>query len=279
MAEETNIGQATQPRIQLSALELAQRLGRDAIGAAATTTLSLAAKRDEFDLVTSVDRAIERHLREQIEATFPDQSILGEEEGGLEAGPSGWTWILDPIDGTFNFATGLGPSGCSIALAHGTEVEVGVIADFSAGVVYSARRGGGGVLADGAPVETRGRPGIAASRFFLEFGAERLDRELVDVLAAFTEAIPVVPRLLGSAVAALVATALAGGVFAGVGLRIWDVAAGVLLAAESGQSVRWWPGSDDAVHVLVGEPERVELLAPVMGDAVEVWQSRGASRD
>jgi myo-inositol-1(or 4)-monophosphatase len=258
--------------VEEAALELVLRLGRDAIAIARGEAAAVTTKRDVFDIVTSVDGAIEEHLRAEIRRQFFDHAILGE-EGGLDIGSTEWRWVLDPIDGTFNFATRFGASACSIALMQDGHTAVAGIADFSGGIVYSARRGHG-VFREGSPFHELERIEIGKSRLFLEFGTEQLDRDLSAVLGAFADALPSVPRLIGSAAVALLAVALHDGVFAGVGVRMWDVAAGVLLAEECGCVSQWLPGSNGDVHVLVGSQERVQAYESVMLEASELWHAR-----
>src|SRR5687768_2106932 len=76
--------------------------------------------------VTIADREAEAYLRNQINERFPDDGILGEEEGEFE-GRSGRRWILDPIDGTFAFVHGVPLYGVLIALEIEREMSVGVV--------------------------------------------------------------------------------------------------------------------------------------------------------
>src|SRR5215216_7276873 len=76
--------------------------------------------------VTIADREAEAYLRKQISKRFPDDGILGEEDGEVE-GRSGRRWILDPIDGTFAFVHGVPFYGVLIALEIDREMSVGVI--------------------------------------------------------------------------------------------------------------------------------------------------------
>lgn len=76
--------------------------------------------------VTNADREAESYLRQQITETFPDDGILGEEEGEIE-GRSGRRWIVDPIDGTFAFVHGVPFYGVLIALEIENEMSLGVI--------------------------------------------------------------------------------------------------------------------------------------------------------
>ena len=78
-----------------------------------------------FDPVTHADRAVEAKLREAIKANYPEHGICGEEYG-LEAG-NGLTWVIDPIDGTRAFMSGMLHWGCLLGLFNGEEVVVGVM--------------------------------------------------------------------------------------------------------------------------------------------------------
>ena len=92
--------------------------------------------------VTIADREAEAYLRKQISERFPDDGILGEEEGELE-GRSGRRWILDPIDGTFAFVHGVPFYGVLIALEIEHEMSVGVINMPALGEIVSAAEGCG----------------------------------------------------------------------------------------------------------------------------------------
>lgn len=79
-----------------------------------------------FDPVTAADKASERAMRALIEAHRPEDGILGEEEGPKE-GTSGWTWVLDPIDGTRGFVSGTPTWGVLIALCDASGPKLGII--------------------------------------------------------------------------------------------------------------------------------------------------------
>jgi histidinol-phosphatase len=95
--------------------------------------------------VTIADREAESYLRRQIAEAFPDDGILGEEEGELE-GRSGRRWILDPIDGTFAFVHGVPLYGVLIALEIENEISVGVVNIPALGELVSAATGCGCLL-------------------------------------------------------------------------------------------------------------------------------------
>jgi len=92
--------------------------------------------------VTIADREAESYLRRQITETFPEDGILGEEEGELE-GRSGRRWILDPIDGTFAFVHGVPFYGVLIALEIENEMSVGVVNIPALDEIVSAANGCG----------------------------------------------------------------------------------------------------------------------------------------
>lgn len=261
--------------IQQAAFEAVGAWGREALALALDQRWRARShgetKGTVFDVVTPTDRAIERHLVAAIAARFPDHAILGEEQGRV-GDSDRWLWTIDPIDGTFNFLTGLPGAACAIALLRDETVVVGAVADLASGAVYRAQAGGG-IVSDlpGWSFDPLARVGVGRARLFLEYGAELLDEEMLLALGHLAAVRPVVPRLVGSAAVALLATALRGGCFVGIGLRLWDVAAGVLLAREAGLAARWWHGDLPVTHVLVGEEVDVAALEPVVADLVARW--------
>lgn len=96
------------------------------------------------DLVTVVDKAVERQIRTIVHSHFPDHGFVGEEEGG------GWgreyTWVLDPVDGTTNFAHTFPAYVCSLACYKGTDPLVAAVFDPTRNELFTARRGGGAYL-------------------------------------------------------------------------------------------------------------------------------------
>lgn len=222
-------------------------------------------KGDPFDLVTPADGLIERHIRAEAAARFPDHAFLGEEDGGAVA-TAGWQWIVDPIDGTLNFSTGLAGACCSIACRRDGELVAGAIADYTTGRVYRARAGTGTILAEGRDGEAAIEPTTSpagAARVFLEFGWEDLDPVMLGTIEELSRGRLRVIRMVGGAAYALLNVALYGGCMLGIGLRIWDVAAGVVLAREAGRAVRMWEAGA-LVHLVVGSPDDLVELVPIV---------------
>jgi myo-inositol-1(or 4)-monophosphatase len=201
----------------------------------------------DIDLVTEADLASEKLIIERINSHYPRHAILAEESGASEdelaSGKSDWKWIIDPLDGTTNYAHGY-PCFCvSIALEHAGAIEVAVIYDPMRDEMFAAERGQGATLNDrrirvstvddlnsamlctGFPYNVRERPNFVShfANFTMEAQAVRRD---------------------GSA--AIDLAYIACGRFDGFwedGLKPWDVAAGVLLIEEAGGRVSDFTGS------------------------------------
>ncbi len=102
------------------------------------------------DLVSDVDMASEQLIVDGITAAWPDDALRAE-EGDDRAGTSGWTWAIDPLDGTRNYISRTGPWSVCIALYHGEQARVAVVHDPVARETFSAVDGGGALL-NGKPI-------------------------------------------------------------------------------------------------------------------------------
>jgi myo-inositol-1(or 4)-monophosphatase len=109
------------------------------------TELSVESKLNAQDMVTRADREVEALIRARVIKRFPDDGFLGEELGSAP-GSSGFTWAIDPIDGTTPFLFGLSDWCVSIALRAGGQTIAGAIAAPTRGELFAARRGGGARL-------------------------------------------------------------------------------------------------------------------------------------
>jgi myo-inositol-1(or 4)-monophosphatase len=97
------------------------------------------------DFVSEADRKVEVLIRETITALFPDDGILGEEDG-YAPGTSGYTWVVDPIDGTAAFLDQLPGWVVSVAILKEDVIEIGVVHDPCGEETFTARRGKGAFL-------------------------------------------------------------------------------------------------------------------------------------
>lgn len=200
------------------------------------TNFKVSSKEGVNNLVTEVDQASERLIRERIEKAFPDHQILGEEYGG-EIDKQGYLWIVDPIDGTVNYAQGIPICGVSIGLMKDGEMLMGAVYNPMMNELFFAEKGKGAYLNEERIQVSEGRE---FERSCLVTGFPYRHPEHVDITAIFThiakKGIPI--RRLGSA--ALDLCWLACGRFDAFwefSLNPWDVAAGYLIVQEAGGKV------------------------------------------
>lgn len=208
-------------------------------------------KKGPVDLVTAADRAVERRFAALIAERFPDHGILGEEAGAVSA-TARCRWIIDPIDGTTNFAHGLALFCVSIALEVDGVVQVGVVYDPMAKELFTAERGEGARL-NGAPLHVSSTALLADGVLCTGFPYKSQDGRArqVQLFGAFLRTSRAVRRL-GSA--ALDLSYVAAGRFDGFweeDLHAWDIAAGMLIASEAGARVTSFTG--DPVSLDVGQ--------------------------
>ncbi|MBR2131137.1 MAG: inositol monophosphatase [Oscillospiraceae bacterium] len=109
------------------------------------------------DLVTAYDLAVEKFLHEKLTALMPEAHFLGEETGNDIDPNVGWTYIVDPIDGTTNFVRHLNQSAISVGLAKDGILEYGVVFDPFKNEMFSAQRGHGAFL-NSSPIHVSDRP-------------------------------------------------------------------------------------------------------------------------
>ncbi len=186
------------------------------------------------NLVTEMDARAEELIVRRLAAAFPEDGILAEERGA-EAGRSGRRWIIDPLDGTTNYAHALPIFSVSIALEADHQVQLGVVFHPNLDELYVAERGGGATVNDHRlSVSTT----ATLDESLLTTGFPYNIRETADTnlreYAAFALRSRGVRRI-GSAVLDL--SWLASGRFDGhweLSLGPWDVAAGGLLVEEAG---------------------------------------------
>jgi myo-inositol-1(or 4)-monophosphatase len=186
------------------------------------------------NLVTEMDARAEALILEQMAAAFPDDGVLAE-EGGARAGRSGRRWIVDPLDGTTNYAHGLPIFGVSIALETAGRIVLGVVYDPNHDELFVAERGAGAWLGD---VRLAVSATTVLDESLLATGSPYGIREIPDnnlaEYAAFSLRARGVRRM-GSAVLylAYVAAGRLDGYWELV-LGPWDLAAGSLLVEEAG---------------------------------------------
>jgi myo-inositol-1(or 4)-monophosphatase len=203
------------------------------------------------DVVTNADYASERLVIDAIKARFPDDAILAEESGehaGMlrdDGTNNGRTWVIDPLDGTVNYANGI-PFYCvSIGLVVDATPVVGVVLDPSRDDLYTATADGDAEL-DGAPIRASTKEALSdfvVSLAVIGRGGLSRERRIAPQIR--------IHRRMGSAALALayVANGRFDAFVQNGGLSPWDIAAAGLIAERSGAVVTdikggpWWKPS------------------------------------
>jgi myo-inositol-1(or 4)-monophosphatase len=213
------------------------------------------------DMVSEADRACEDLIVAELSRLFPEDGFLGEERGMRNPDASA-LWIIDPIDGTHNFLTGI-PFWCvSVGLAAAGELVLGVIYDPIADELYAARVKGGAFL-NGQPIKVSGETDLTRARICVGFSYRRPvathARAIERLLSAGCEYLR-----LGSGALALAYTA--AGRFDGYWeqhMNSWDGAAGLVLVREAGGWTNDFRGAEHLTagcEILASTPALVEVL-------------------
>jgi myo-inositol-1(or 4)-monophosphatase len=186
------------------------------------------------DLVTDADRAAETAVLERLTRSFPNAAILAE-EGGMRAGSSGERWIVDPLDGTTNFAHGYPLYCVSVGYECDGELIAGVIYAPAIDECFTARRGAGARL-NGVPIRVSNVERLHDAMVCTGFQPSDYGRN-GKWFAAMSDRAQAVRR---DGSAALDLAFVACGRFDGFwefDLKPWDVAAGTLIVREAGGTV------------------------------------------
>jgi len=201
-------------------------------------------KKGDIDLVTEADLASEAFIIEKINTHYPQHSILAEESGAsVQVGEIVWKWIIDPLDGTTNYAHGY-PCFCvTLAIEHKSELAVGVTYDPTRDELFAAERHHGAFL-NNKQIRVSAAEPLSDSMLVTGFPYDLSRR---DHLASTFEKFLLKSRAVrrdGSA--AIDLAYVACGRFDGFweeGLNAWDVAAGVLMIEEAGGRTSAYDGS------------------------------------
>jgi myo-inositol-1(or 4)-monophosphatase len=202
-------------------------------------------KKGDINLVTEADLASEELIIERIKSYYPKHSILAEEAGNavVIGGENRWKWIIDPLDGTTNFAHGY-PCFCvTIALEHDNEIVLGVTFDPTRNEMFAAERGRGASL-NGKPLRVSETEELSESLIVTGFPYDFKRRE--DFARHLTRFLVQSRGVRRDGSAAIDMAYVACGRFDGFweeGLNPWDMAAGLLLIEESGGQVTSYDGS------------------------------------
>lgn len=204
-------------------------------------------KKGRVNLVTEADLAAEKLIVERISREFPGHQILAEERGAAGGG-EGVRWVIDPLDGTTNFAHGYPCYAVSIGIEQGSELVAGVVYDPSRRELFTGLRGGGARL-NGRPIRVSLEDRLEDS--LLCTGFSYAEAEIADNLRLFSTVMLEARSVRRDGSAALDLCYVACGRFDGfweLSLNPWDVAAGILIIREAGGLVTRFDGTEGTIH-------------------------------
>jgi myo-inositol-1(or 4)-monophosphatase len=229
-------GSATRnlPAARDLASELAAQAGRLQVDRRSTVVVG-GTKAHANDFVSDVDLDSERLIVAGLSDAWPHDGILAEEENSAP-GSTGWRWVIDPLDGTRNYLSGAGPWSVCIALQEQQTTRVAVVHDPAAGETFSAVSGEGALLGDSS-LGTSGATSLGEAILGLSFNPSPETKQRVGSLVA-----GMLPGVgdLRRVPAGLALSYVAAGRFDAavlVDTKLWDVAAGLLIAAEAGAAL------------------------------------------
>ena len=191
-------------------------------------------RKGRIDLVTETDLAVEEMLKESLASLLPEADFLAEETA-KDTEPGELTWIIDPLDGTTNFAHGLPFVANSVGLWHRDRIVLGVVNLPLLGELFSASLGKGTRM-NGAPVSVSSADTMEDSLLATGF-PYAIEEHLDTILRHFKTLLPLAQGIRRPGAAALDLAYVACGRYDGFfesALHPWDTAAGLLLVQEAG---------------------------------------------
>ncbi|MFW6382079.1 MAG: inositol monophosphatase family protein [Bacillota bacterium] len=204
--------------------------------------IEIASKDRKIDLVTEVDKRSEEILVNKIQTVYPNHSIMAE-EGSNKSNDSRYRWIIDPLDGTVNYVHGFPIFAISLAVYKDDQPEYGLIYLPYFNDIYSASRGQGSFY-NGKRINVNKdytvKDGIIATGFPYSH------QESNKALKLFNKILPEAGGIRRTGAAAFDLCQVARGVFSGfweIELKLWDIAAGILLVEEAGGIITDFKGN------------------------------------
>ncbi len=250
------------------ATRLVEEAGRMALAMRPEAGAPAATLKGVQDWLTEADGAVERFVGTALAEAFPRDGFLGE-EGGRRTGAL--TWVIDPIDGTANYARGSTRFCVSLGLMAGDEALLGVVGAPALGETYAAARGLGATC-NGAAIHVAAT--TLLERGTVELGwSRRRPNAMFQAMLAAVMATGAAVRLGGSGALALMDVAC-GRTDAYVELHsnLWDVAAGLAILAEAGARISPFtagPTMSEGCPILAATPAVAGPLAASIGAAIE----------
>lgn len=246
---------------------MALKLGETALSYFGRTDALEISMKGFQDWLTIADGMVEREFRAMIAEAFPGDAVMGEEQGG---GASERLWIIDPIDGTANFARGDRQWCISIGFVLNGRPELGLIHAPALGEMWLARRGGGATL-NGQPIRAALTSDLRRSTVECGWSTRR---PLEDYLGIVTRLYGAGSSVKRSASGALGVAHVANGRTDGyveTHINSWDVAAGLVIAAEAGCRTNAFCSGNwvtEGNPILVAAPGVAEAISAIAGMAL-----------
>lgn len=253
-------------------LKVASRIARDA-GALALERFAdisglVVDQKGTQDLVSDADREVEQFIRNEIARHFVADAIVGE-EFDHRSGTSGFTWVIDPIDGTANYVNGI-PTWCVVlAIIHEAETRIGTIYDPNSGELFSAVKNSGATL-NGKPIQVSQSPGVHDGSLGVGVNNRTVQTSMVRFLETLTAENGVFFR---NASGALMLAYVASGRLIGyceTHMNAWDCLAGLLLIEEAGGLIEQRDAGKVIEHgtrVIAGTKSNFETLLKMAAEA------------
>lgn len=194
------------------------------------------------DIVTAADHAVEDLVLKRLQEEFPTHNLLTEERGWVRQDQSAPLWILDPVDGTRNFAMGIPMFCVSLGCMVDGDLLLGAVYDPVHDELFSAVSGQGAFL-NGKPIHVSSAPDLEDALLYIGWTPKREDTGRFNSFMARASDYTSYFRRLGSA--AIVMSYIAAGRLDGyiqAGISAWDCAAGVLLVQEAGGRITDFQG-------------------------------------
>ena len=232
------------------------------------------------EFVTDIDRMAERRIIDTVRRSHPNHAFLAEESGAH--GRSDFEWVIDPLDGTANFIRGFPHVAVSIGVRHRGRMEHGVVFDPLRQELFTASRGSGARLNE-RRIRVTSKSNLKGALLGGGFVTREIDR-IESHLAALRSWLSSLAQVRRTGSAALDLAYVAAGRLDGfweVGLKPWDLAAGVLLVQEAGGMVTEPGGGDDYLRsgdVVAANPKMLRTMLRTMRPPLSAPADTSAAR-
>ncbi len=185
------------------------------------------------DYLTEVDGEVERLIATRLHALFPEDGFIGEEGEGRVGHAGAPVWVVDPIDGTSNFARGAPHFCVSIAAVVGREIEIGVIHDPMIGELFAARRRAGATI-NGVPMKVADTPDLKAATIEVGWNMRSGKDKFLGLLGRVVGAGAAVKRTGSGALGIAYVAAGRSDAYVENHINAWDCLAAIALVREAG---------------------------------------------